>query len=83
MKRVFEIGKDVKARKTKTRRDKVKVLMGMDLSDTSMGVKLQLIQDLIPLALIHVGDVMNSPRSKLRGIASVSLALRQNKGVLL
>jgi uncharacterized membrane protein len=67
MKRVFEIGKDVKARKAKARREKVKELMGIDLAETGTGLKLQLIQDLIPLALIHVGEVLKEEVRSLAG----------------
>ena len=49
MKRVFEIGKDVKAKKGKARREKVEEMMGIDLAETGRSLKLQLIQDLIPL----------------------------------
>jgi putative transposase len=67
MKRVFEIGKDVKAKKAKARRDKVEELMGIDLAKTSRDLKLQLIQDLIPLALIHVGEVLKEEVRSLAG----------------
>jgi transposase-like protein len=67
MKRVFEIGKDVKTRKAKARRQKVKELMGIDLAETGTGLKLQLIQDLIPLALIHVGEVLKEEVRFLAG----------------
>lgn len=67
MKRVLEVGRDVKAKKTKARRDKVKELMGVDLGETAMGLKLQLIQELIPLALIHVGEVLKEEVRALAG----------------
>jgi transposase-like protein len=67
MKRVFEVGKDVKAKKGKARRKKVEELMGMDLTETGRGLKLQLIQDLIPLALIHVGEVLKEEVISLAG----------------
>jgi transposase-like protein len=67
MKRVFEIGKDVKVRKARARRQKVQELMGIDLSETGMGLKLQLIQDLIPLALIQVGEALKEEVKSLAG----------------
>ncbi len=67
MERIFEIGKDVKASKGKAMRQKVKELMGIDLSETGTGVKLQLIQDLIPLALIYVGEVLKEEVRSLAG----------------
>lgn len=65
--RLLEIGKDVKAKKAKARREKVKELMGIDLAETGTCVKLQLIQDLIPLALIHVGEVLQEEVRSLAG----------------
>ena len=44
MKRILEIGKDVKTKKGKARREKVKELMDIDLAETGRGLKLQLIQ---------------------------------------
>jgi len=41
--------------------------MGIDLAETGTGVKLQLIQDLIPLALIHVGEVLQEEVRSLAG----------------
>jgi len=67
MKRVLKIGRDVKAKKAKARREKVKELMGIDLAETGRSLKLQLIQDLIPLALIHVGDVLKDEVRSLAG----------------
>jgi transposase-like protein len=67
MKRVFEIGKDVKAKKGKARRKKVEELMGIDLTETGTGLKLQLIRDLIPLALIHIGEVLKEEVISLAG----------------
>jgi uncharacterized membrane protein len=67
MKRVFEIGKDVKAKKAKARREKVEELMGIDLAKTGRDLKLQLIQELIPLALIHVGEVLKEEVRSLAG----------------
>jgi hypothetical protein len=40
--------------------------MGIDLAETGTGLKLQLIQDLIPLALIQVGEVL---KKEVRGLA--------------
>jgi hypothetical protein len=45
MKRVFEIGKDVKAKKGKARRERVKELMDIDLAEIGTGLRLRLIQD--------------------------------------
>jgi len=67
MKSVFEIGKDVKARKGKARREKVKELVGIDLAETGTGLKLQFIRDLIPLPLIHVGEGLKEELRFLAG----------------
>lgn len=70
MKRVLQVGRDVKAKKAKARRERVKELMGVDLGETAMGLKLQLIQELIPLALIHVGEVLKEEVSVMLQVQS-------------
>jgi transposase-like protein len=61
MKRVLRVGRDVKARKAG-----VKELMDMDLGGLEMDVRVQLIQELIPLGLMHVGEVL---REEIRSLA--------------
>ncbi|HUT83443.1 MAG TPA: hypothetical protein VMX95_02245 [Thermodesulfobacteriota bacterium] len=53
MRRVLQVRKDVKAR-----RARVKELMGLNLHELGREIKLQLIQELIPLGLMHVGEVL-------------------------
>ena len=62
MRRVLRVGRDVKAR-----RARVKDLMSLDLSELEMDVKLQLIQELIPLGLMHVGEVLKEEVRALAG----------------
>ena len=62
MRRVLRVGRDVKAR-----RARVKELMSLDLSELEMDVKLQLIQALIPLGLMHVGEVLKEEVRALAG----------------
>ncbi|MBW2039583.1 MAG: hypothetical protein JRI46_08320, partial [Deltaproteobacteria bacterium] len=62
MKRVLRVAKDVN-----TRRARVKELMSLDLSELEMDVKLQLIQALIPLGLMHVGEVLQEQVRVLAG----------------
>ena len=52
IKRLIQVGKDVKAR-----RARVEELMGLDLTDLEEEVRVQLIQALIPLGLMHVAEV--------------------------
>ena len=54
MKKVLRVGKDVKAK-----RSRVKELMDLKLSAVEMDIKLQLIQELIPLGLMHIGEILN------------------------
>lgn len=61
MKRVLRVGKDVKTRKAR-----VKELMDIDLGGLEMDVRVQLIQALIPLGLMHVGEVL---REEVRSLA--------------
>ena len=62
MKRLIQVGKDVKARRTK-----VKELMGLSLRDVDREVKVQLIQELIPLGLMHVAEVLEEDVKALAG----------------
>lgn len=62
MRKVLEVGKDVKRR-----RARIKELMSLDLSDFEMDIKLELIQDLIPLGLMHVGDILKEEVEVLAG----------------
>ena len=59
---VLRVGKDVKAR-----RARVKELMGLNLSTLEQDVKLQLIQELIPLGLMHVGELLTQEVRALAG----------------
>ena len=61
MKRVLRVGRDVK-----TRRSRVKELMDLNVDELEMEVRLQLIQELIPLGLMHVGEVL---RDEVRSLA--------------
>lgn len=62
MKKVLQVGKDVKAR-----RAKVKKLMGLSFASLGMDVRLELIQELIPLGLMHVGEVLQQEVEALAG----------------
>jgi len=62
MKRILRIGKDVKAR-----RARVKELMTLKLGELEMDLKLQLIQELIPLGLMHVGELLTEEVKTLVG----------------
>jgi putative transposase len=62
MRRVLQVGKDVKARRVK-----VKELMSLNLSELEMDIKLQLIQELIPLGLMHVGEILKEEVKALAG----------------
>ena len=62
MRRVLRVGKDVKGR-----RARVKELMGLNLSDLEVDIKLQLIRELIPLGLMHVGEVLKEEVRVLAG----------------
>jgi putative transposase len=62
MKKLLRVGKDVKAR-----RARVKELMDLNLSTLERDLKLQLIQELIPLGLIHVGELLSEELTALAG----------------
>lgn len=62
MKEVLQIGSEVKLKK-----DQVKKLMNLSFSDVEHEMKLQLIQDLIPLGLMHVGEVLKQEVVTLAG----------------
>ncbi len=62
MRRALRVGKDVKGR-----RARVKELMGLNLGDLEVDIKLQLIQELIPLGLMHVGEVLKEEVRVLAG----------------
>lgn len=62
MKSVLEVGKDVK-----TRRARVKELLGKPFNLLEVEVKLQLIQELIPLGLMHVEEVLQEEVRSLAG----------------
>ncbi len=53
MRKILRVGKDVKAR-----RSRIRELMDLKLSALEMDMKLQLIQELIPLGLMHVAEVL-------------------------
>lgn len=53
MKRVMRLGRDVKARKVR-----VKELMGLRLEDLDREVRVELIQEVVPLGLMHVAEVL-------------------------
>lgn len=62
MKRVLQIGRDVKARRVK-----VKEYLSRPFNVLEMDVKLQLIQELIPLGLLHVKEVLEEEVYQLAG----------------
>jgi transposase-like protein len=62
MRRVLQVKKDVKAR-----RARVKELMGLNLHEVEKEIKLQLIQELIPLGLMHVRDILQDEVRVLSG----------------
>jgi len=61
--KILREGKDIKER-----RATVKDLMGLNLRDLEMGIKLQLIQELIPLGLIHVRNILLDIEPRLNRI---------------
>lgn len=65
MGRVYRIGKDVKAKKLKRKR--IKELIGMEVSEAGVETKVQLIQELITLGMIHVEDVLQDEVRQLAG----------------
>jgi len=62
MRKVLRVGKDVKAR-----RSRVKELMNLNIHKLEMDIKLQLIQELIPLGLIHIGELLSEEVRTLAG----------------
>lgn len=62
MKKVLRIGKDVKVR-----RARVKELLGMPVDLMEVDTKVALIQELIPLGLLHVNEVLAEEVNKLAG----------------
>lgn len=62
MKRILRIGKDVK-----TRRAKVKELLSRPFNVLEMDVRLELIQELIPLGLKYVQDLLEEEVRRLAG----------------
>lgn len=62
MRNVLRVGKDVKAR-----RMRAKELMDLNLSALGREAKLQLIQELIPLGLMHIGEVLREELKALAG----------------
>jgi hypothetical protein len=62
MRKVLRVGKDVKAK-----RSRVKELMDLRLSALEMDMKLQLIQELIPLGLMHIAEVLTEEVEALAG----------------
>ena len=62
MKKVLRIGKDVKGR-----RAKVKEYLSRSFEEFEMDTKLQLIQELIPLGLLHVQEVLEEEVRQLAG----------------
>ncbi len=53
MRKVLRVGTDVKAR-----RARVKELMKLKIGKLEMDARLQLIQELLPLGLMHVAEVL-------------------------
>lgn len=53
MRKLFLVGKDVKAR-----RSRIKELIGLPFRELKADIKLQLIQELIPLGLMHIGELL-------------------------
>jgi hypothetical protein len=62
MRKLLRVGKDVKAR-----RARVKELMKLKIDTLETDVKLQLIQELIPLGLLHVGELLTEEVQALAG----------------
>ena len=62
MRKVLRVGRDVKAR-----RSRVKELMNLKLSALELDIKLQLIQELIPLGLMHIGEILKEEVKALAG----------------
>jgi len=62
MRKVLRVGNDVKVR-----RARVKELMKLKIGELEMDLKLQLIQELIPLGLMHVGEILTQEVKALAG----------------
>jgi putative transposase len=62
MRKLLRVGKDVKAR-----RARVKELMKLNIDTLETDVKLQLIQELIPLGLLHVRELLTEEVQALAG----------------
>jgi len=62
MRKILRVGKDVKAR-----RSRVRELMNLKLSSLELDIKLQLIQELIPLGLMHIGEILTEEVKALAG----------------
>lgn len=62
MRKVLRVGNNVKAR-----RARVKELMKLKIGELEMDLKLQLIQELIPLGLMHVGEILTEEVKALAG----------------
>jgi hypothetical protein len=62
MRKLLRVGKDVKAL-----RARVKELMRLKINELEMDPKLPLIQELIPLGLIHVGEPLTEELKALAG----------------
>ena len=62
MRKLLRVGRDVKAR-----RSRVKESMDLKLSALEMDTKLQLVQELIPLGFIHIGEILKEEVKALAG----------------
>ena len=62
MRKLLPIGKGVKAR-----RKRVKELLGEDFKKQELGVKVELIQQLIPLGLMQIGEMLKEEVRELAG----------------
>ncbi len=62
MRKILRVGKDVKAK-----RSRVRELMNLKLSSLELDIKLQLIQELIPLGLMHIGEILTEEVKALAG----------------
>jgi len=62
MRKLLRVGKDVKAR-----RARVKELMNLKIGELETDPKLQLIQELIPLGLLHVRELLTEEVQTLAG----------------
>ncbi len=62
MRKVLRVGNDVKVR-----RARLKELMKLKIGELEMDLKLQLIQELIPLGLMHVGEILTQEVKALAG----------------